>query len=33
MIKAVAILKDGSFHISEAEGTDWREYSYHWQKK
>ncbi len=32
-IKAIAILKDGSrLHVSEAEGADWREYSYHWQK-
>lgn len=33
MIKAIATLKDGSvLNVSEAEGTDWREYSYHWQK-
>lgn len=33
MIKAIATLKDGSaLYVSEAEGVDWREYSYHWQK-
>ncbi len=33
MIRAIATLNDGStLHLSEAEGTDWREYSYHWQK-
>jgi hypothetical protein len=33
LIKATATLKDGSLlHVSEAEGADWREYSYHWQK-
>ena len=33
LIKATATLKDGpELHISEAEGADWREYAYHWQK-
>ncbi len=33
MIKAIATLTGGSvLYVSEAEGMDWREYSYHWQK-
>jgi hypothetical protein len=33
MIKAEATLEDGStLYVSEAEGEEWRDYSYHWQR-